>query len=92
MSFVVDCGSWLFSVLLPLRARKSENYRYRHSLKSDKIGKEAIKKLRGKELTDTKKDAKRGLRVITLQGVIEKSPILLSQYILQKLMIEWHHN
>ena len=29
--------------------------------------------------TDTKMDAK-GLRVITLQGAIEKSPILLSQY------------
>ena len=30
----------------------------------------------------------KGLRVITLQGAIEKSPI--SQ--LEKLMIGWHHN
>ena len=31
----------------------------------------------------------RGLRVITLRGPIEKSPILLSQY---WKIIGWHHN
>ena len=35
--------------------------------------------LKKKQLTDTKKD-ERGLRVITLQGAIKKSLILLSQY------------
>ena len=33
-----------------------------------------------KQITDTKKDAK-GLKLITLQGAVEKSPILLSQYL-----------
>ena len=37
-----------------------------------------------KQRTSTKKAAKRGLRVITLQGAIKKSPILLSQKRLQK--------
>ena len=32
-----------------------------------------------KQRTDTKTDAKK-IRVITLQGTIEKSPILISQY------------
>ena len=40
----------------PLRARKSDNYRYRDSWKSDNFRKRAIKK---KQRTDTKKDAKR---------------------------------
>ena len=50
--------------LSPLRARKIDNFR-----------KEAIKK-EAKIL----KRMQRGLRVITLQGAIEESPILLSQY------------
>ena len=37
------------------------------------------KPIKKKQRTDTKK-MQRGLRVITLQGAIEKSPILLSQY------------
>ena len=42
--------------LSPLRARKSDNYCYRDSLKSDNFRERAIKK---KQKTDTKKDAKR---------------------------------
>jgi hypothetical protein len=56
--------------LSPLRARKSNNY-----LTGENFRKEAIKK--SKELIP--KRMQRGLRVITLQGAIEKSPILLSQ-------------
>ena len=63
--------------LSPLKARKSDNYRYRDSWKNDNFRKEANKK---KQRTDTKK-MQRGLRVITLQGAIEKSSILLSQYL-----------
>ena len=62
--------------LSPLRARKSDNYCYRDSWKSDNFRERAIKKR--KELIP--KRMQRGLRVITLQGAIEKSPILLSQY------------
>ena len=51
--------------LSPIRARKSNNFKER-----------AIKK--SKELIP--KRMLRGLRVITLQGAIEKSPILLSHY------------
>ena len=63
--------------LSPLRARKSDNYRYRDSWKSDSFRERTIKK-RSKELI--LKRMQRGLRVITLQGTIEKSPILLSKY------------
>ena len=42
--------------LSPLKARKSDNYRYLDSWKSDNFRKEAMKK---KQRTDTKKDAKR---------------------------------
>ena len=42
--------------LSPLRARKSDNYRYRDSWKSDNFRERAIKK---KQRTDTNKDAKR---------------------------------
>ena len=49
-------------------AFKSDNYRYRDSWKSDNFRERAIKK---EQRTDTKKD---------LQGAIEKSPLLLSQY------------
>ena len=63
--------------LPPLRARKSDNYRYRDSLKSDNFRERTIKKT-SKELIQ--KRMQRGLRVITLQGAIKKSPILLSQY------------
>ena len=54
-----------------LRARKSNNYRYRDSWKSDNFREKATKK--SKELMQ--KRMQRGLRVITLQGAIEKSPI-----------------
>ena len=63
-------------MLSPLRARKSNNYRYRDSWKSDNFRERAIKK--SKELIP--KRMQKELRVITLQGAIEKSPILLSQY------------
>ena len=66
----------IYLLLSPLRARKSDNYSYRDSWKSNNFRKEAIKK--SKELIP--KRMQRWLRVITLQGVIEKSPILLSQY------------
>ena len=56
----------VISSLSPLRARKSNNFRER-----------AIKKT-SKDLIQ--KRMQRGLRVITLQGAIEKSPILLLQY------------
>ena len=62
----------VFLLLSPLRARKSDNYR--ESWKSDNFRKEAIKK---KQRTDSNR-LQRGLRVISLQGAIEKSPILLS--------------
>jgi len=51
--------------------------RYRDIWKSDNFRER--ERLKKKQRTDTKRDAK-GLRVITLQGAIEKSPILLSQY------------
>ena len=47
------------------------------SWKSDNFRERAIKK---EAKNRYKKRMKRGLRVITLQGAIEKSPILLSQY------------
>jgi hypothetical protein len=43
-------------LLLPLRARKSENYRYRHSWKSDNLQREPSKEW---QRIDTNKDAKR---------------------------------
>ena len=52
---------------------KSDNYRYRDSWKSDNF-----KERKQTQRHDTKKEAKT-LRVITLQGAIEKSTILLSQ-------------
>ena len=57
-------------------AFKSDNYRYRDSWKSDNF-RESYEK-RSKELIP--KRMQKGLRVITLQGAIEKNPILLSQY------------
>jgi hypothetical protein len=63
--------------LSPLRVKKSSNYHYCDSWKSENFGKEAIKK-RSKELIP--KRMQRGLRVITLQGATEKNPILLSLY------------
>ena len=63
-------------------AFNSDNYRERDSWKSENFKKEAIKK-RSKELIPKRMQI--GLNVITLQGVIEKSPILLSQY----WKIEW---
>ena len=42
-------------MLSPLRARKSDNYRYHDSWKSGNFRKEAIKK----QITNTKKDTKR---------------------------------
>ena len=62
-------------MLSPLSARKSDNYRYRDSLKCDNFWKRAIKK---EELIS--KRMQRGLWVITLQGATEKSPILLSKF------------
>ena len=62
--------------LSPLRARKSDNYRYRDSWKSDNFRERQPSKK--KQRTDTKKDAK-GLKLITLQGAIGK----------EKLMIGW---
>jgi hypothetical protein len=56
-----------FSVLLHRNSWKSNNFRKR-----------AIKK-EAKNLYLPKR-LQRGLRVITLQGLIKKSPILLSQY------------
>ena len=58
--------------LSPLRARKNDNYRYRDSWERESHQE------RSKELIP--KRMQKGLRVITLQGAIEKSPILLSQY------------
>ena len=57
--------------LSPLRARKGDDYRYRDSWKRDNFRERARKELIQKRM-------QRGLRVITLQGAIEKSPILLS--------------
>ena len=64
-------------MLSPLRARKSDNYRYRDSWKSDNFTqRETLKK---NQRTDFE-TMQRGFRVITLQGAIEKSQILLLQY------------
>ena len=49
----------------------------KNNSKSDNFKKEATKK-RSKELIPKRRQI--GLRVITLQGAIEKSPILLLQY------------
>ena len=63
--------------LSPLRAKKSDNYRYCDSWKSDNFRERAIKK----EANNLyKKKMQRGLNVITLQGAIKKIPKLLSQY------------
>ena len=65
------------------------NYRssnYCDSWKSDNFRMRAIKK----EAKNWYQRVQRGLRVITLQGAIKKSPILLSQYC--KRIIWWHHN
>ena len=62
--------------LSPLRARKSDNYRYRDSLKSDKFRKEAIKK---KQRTDTKKNAKRIKSDTFTRGIREKSNIAIAK-------------
>ena len=51
-------------------------------MKSDNFRERAIKKA----MDRYQKRMQRGLRVITLQGAIKKSPIL------EKLMIGWHHN
>ena len=58
--------------LSPLRSRKSNNYRYRNSWKSEERER-AIK-------IEAKNWYQKGLRVITLQEAIKKSQILLSQY------------
>ena len=52
---------------------KSNGNHFANAFKSEN---EPLKK---NQRTDTKRDAK-GLRMITLKGAIEKSPILLSQY------------
>ena len=78
----------VISSLSPLRARKSDNYRYCDSWNSDNLKKEAIKK-RSKELIQ--KRMQRGLRVITLQVAIEKKSNIAFA-ILEILMIGWHHN
>ena len=54
---------------MPLRARKSDNYRYRDSWKSDNFRERAIKK---EAKNFIQKRMQKGLRVITLQGAIEK--------------------
>ena len=69
-------NGYLFAIA---RARKSDNYRFRDSWKSDNFGERAIKK----ELIQ--KRMQRGLRVITLQGAIEKfewldSTIIISYF------------
>ena len=63
--------------LSPLKAKKSDNYRYRDSwiTLAITLEREPSKK---KQRTDTSKQ--RGLRVITLQGAKDKSSILLLQY------------
>ena len=58
--------------LSPLRARKSDNYRYRDSWKSDNFRESHKKK--------EKKLIPKRIKVIILQGAIENSTILLSQY------------
>ena len=63
-------------IFSPLRARKSDNYRYRDSWKSDNFRKEAIKI---KQRTDTKKDTKR-IKSENFTRSNRESPILLSQY------------
>ena len=60
-------------LLSPLRARKSDNYRYRNSWKSNNFRERESPK-KSKELIQ--KRMQRELRVITLQGAIEKNPIL----------------
>ena len=60
------------NLIEPLRARKSDNYCYRDSLKSDNF-RESHQK-RSKELIP--KRMQKGLRVITLKRAIEKSQIL----------------
>ena len=68
--------------LSPLRARKSDNYRYRDSWKSDNFKRDTKKK----QSTDTKR-MQRGLRVLTLQEAIKKmSNIIIA--ILEK-MNDW---
>ena len=69
----------LFPILFPIFFQyiKSDNYRYRDSWKSDNFRERELSK-ESKELIQ--KRMQRGLRVITLQGSIDKSPILLSQY------------
>ena len=65
-----------FMYCLPYSYRSSnycDNYCYSNSWKSDNFKKRAIKK-------EAKNWYQKGLRVITLQGAIEKSSILLSQY------------
>ena len=59
--------------LSPLRARKSDNYLCRDSWKIDNFRERAFKK-------EAKNGYQKGLRVITLEKAIKKSPILLSQY------------
>ena len=62
--------------MLPLKAKKRENYRYPESWKSDNnIYREKAKKKNTKR-TDTKNETRR-VNAITLQGIKEKSPILL---------------
>ena len=62
-------------MLSPVRARKSDYYRYRDSWKGDNFRKEPIKK-------EAKNWYQKGCKedLEWLQGAIEKSPILLSQY------------
>ena len=73
--------------LSPLRARKSDNYRYCDSWKSDNFRKRAIKK---KQITDTQKDAK-GIKSDNFtRSNREKSNIAIS--ILEIRMIGWQHN
>ena len=67
----------VFFSLPPLRARKSVNYCYRDSWKSDNFRERAIKK---EAKNWYKKRMQKGLRVIILQGAIEKSSLLLSLY------------
>ena len=59
-----------FFLLSPLRARKRDNYCYRDSWKSNNFRERAIKK---EAKNWYKKRMQKGLRVITLQGAIEKS-------------------
>ena len=65
--------------LSPLRARKSDNYRYRDSWKSDNFRERAIKK---KQRTDTKKDAKK----------IKSDNFKRSNGEKSNIAIAWYHN